>query len=371
VNPSTKIAILLHGGVDRHGEDRVIHAGLWLLERLARLHEVHVFALNQEPQPGDWDLLGTHVHNVGPGRGWRRRLDAAFSAEHRRSPFQLIHGIFGWGGTYGALLGWRYRIPVLFYPLGDELVALNDIGYGMRRTLRGRAEMRIALAGARCVAVPSKYMMDLAASLGCAAERVALGVALDRWPPCAPRPRDPSQRIRLLHVGDIRPVKDQTMLLSAADALRNAGLDFQLDIAGHDTMDGALQRSSRARSLEASVHWHGVLRRDALRSLMDRADVLLVTSRHEAGPIVVLEAAVAGVPTVGTNVGHIADWAPTAAVAVPVGDADALARETIALLADEPRRLAVAQAALGRAVAIDADSTAAAFDRIYREMCAS
>jgi glycosyltransferase involved in cell wall biosynthesis len=113
------------------------------------------------------------------------------------------------------------------------------------------------------------------------------------------------------------------------------------------------------------VRWHGTLRHDALRALVDAADVLLVSSRHESGPLVVLEAAVAGVPTVGTDVGHIAEWAPRAAVAVPVGDAEALARETAALLADEPRRLALAAEAQRLALGIDADHTAAAFERIY------
>ena len=104
---------------------------------------------------------------------------------------------------------------------------------------------------------------------------------------------------------------------------------------------------------------------------MDRADCLVITSRHEAGPLVVLEAAIAGVPTVGTRVGHIADWAPDAAVAVAVGDAASLAREIIALLADESRRFAIAHEAQRRAIAVDADSTAAAFERIYAELTAS
>jgi glycosyltransferase involved in cell wall biosynthesis len=64
------------------------------------------------------------------------------------------------------------------------------------------------------------------------------------------------------------------------------------------------------------------------------------------------------------------EWAPDAAVAVPVGDARALADAVIALLADEPRRLALARAAQQRAMAIDADHTAASFERLYGELCA-
>ena len=91
---------------------------------------------------------------------------------------------------------------------------------------------------------------------------------------------------------------------------------------------------------------------------MESADLLLLTSRHESGPLVVLEAAIAGVPTVGTAVGHLVDWAPHAAVTVPVGDAEALARETAALLADEDHRLRLAEAVQARAEVEDADWTA-------------
>jgi glycosyltransferase involved in cell wall biosynthesis len=363
-----KLAIIVPGGVDRSGEDRVIPCLLWLIERLAGRHDVHVFALSQEPEPGEWSLLDARVHNIGTTRGWRRRLFGRFATEHRTAPFEVVHAFFGGCGTYAAVIGWRHGVPALVHATGGEFVALRDIGYGMRCNARGRLTLRVAVAAARRVTVPTAYMQALAASHGIATQRVPMGVALDRWPLAEPRTRDPSRPIRLLHVGDIRPVKDQSMLLAAASQLRDGGLDFELDMVGYDTMDGALQRSAAARRLSAVTHWHGVLRRDALRALMEQASLLLVSSRHEAEPMVVLEAAMAGVPTVGTAVGHVADWAPEAAVAVPVGDAVALAREMASLLADEPRRLALGRAAQQRAIAVDADYTAAAFERIYQEL---
>jgi glycosyltransferase involved in cell wall biosynthesis len=101
---------------------------------------------------------------------------------------------------------------------------------------------------------------------------------------------------------------------------------------------------------------------------VQESDLLVHTSRHEAGPMAVLEAALAGVPTVGTDVGHVNEWAPDAAVAVPVGNARALALAVDSLLADEPRRIAIAREAQARATAIDADFTAASFERLYAEV---
>jgi glycosyltransferase involved in cell wall biosynthesis len=92
---------------------------------------------------------------------------------------------------------------------------------------------------------------------------------------------------------------------------------------------------------------------------------MVVSSRHEAGPVALLEAATAAVPTVGTAVGHIVEWAPHAAAAVPVGDAIALARAIAELLANEQLRMRMALEARRRAAREDAEYTAHCFQAIY------
>jgi len=86
---------------------------------------------------------------------------------------------------------------------------------------------------------------------------------------------------------------------------------------------------------------------------------------------VLLEAAVAGVPTVGTAVGHLAEWSPSAALAVPIGDWAALAGAISRVLADEALRLQLAAAAQCRAVREDADHTARAFEAMYLRLVAA
>src|SRR5205085_11242275 len=125
-----KLALFVHGGLDRTGEERVIPALLWLLERLARDNEVHAFVREQEQAPAEWDLLGTRVHNVGMTAGRRRRLMSSFAREHRRAPFHALHGFFAWGGSWSAALGRLYSRPAIFHAAGGEFASLTDIGYG-------------------------------------------------------------------------------------------------------------------------------------------------------------------------------------------------------------------------------------------------
>ena len=363
-----RVAIVVPGGVDASGEDRVIPALVWLIERLARRHDVHVFAMQQESEPAQWELRGAHVENIGTGGFRRLRFLSRLAVAHRAAPFDVVHAFFGGVGALASIAALRHQLPFVLHLAGGEPVAIDALGYGSRLSLRGRIGLRVAVAGARRVTVATHFMRTLVGKLGIDAEVVPLGVAVDRWPVRQPRPRHANGTARLLHIGDLRPVKAQDVLLDAVVMLVRQGVDVHLDIAGFDTMNGKLQRSAAAIELGDRVRFHGLLRRDALRRLVLENDLLLHTSMHEAGPLCVLEAAVAGVPTVGTNVGQVCDWAPDAAVGIPVGDADAMARSVASLLSDEPRRIRLAREAQARAIRQDADFTAAEFERIYGEV---
>jgi glycosyltransferase involved in cell wall biosynthesis len=209
-------------------------------------------------------------------------------------------------------------------------------------------------------------MRDLALALGVQATVTPLGVDLVRWPPTPPRPRDVSAPIRLLQVASLNRVKHQPTLLNAIARLRSAGVANELVIIGVDTLDGEIQRL--ADRMDLPVRFLVELPHTELRPWFEWAELLVVSSRHEAGQMVTLEAAVAGVPTVGTRVGHTADFAPEAAVAVPVGDAAALAEAIADVAADDKRRLALATAAQAIAVRHDADFTARTFLETYRRV---
>lgn len=360
-----KIALIVPGGVDRSGTHRVIPVLLALIRRLASRHQVHVYALQQESAPGEWELDGAKIYNIGSAYT-RLRAMRAVTAQHGRAPFDVVQSFFsGTPGLIAATAGRFLGIPSMIHVAGGELVALRDLAYGGRLSWRGRLRESIVLRSATMVTAPSEPMLAALARLKVKAQRVPLGVDRDLWPCRLPVPRQTGEPVRLLHVGSLNRVKDQATLLRGFALLVGSGSDARMDIVGEDTLKGEIQAEAARLQIQGRVTFHGFLTQTSLRPLMERAHLLVISSRHEAGPVVLLEAAIAGVPTVGTAVGHIAEWAPGAALAAQIGDSAELARLISALLADEPRRLRVAAEAQRRALEEDADYTARRFEGIY------
>ena len=370
-----RLAIVVPGGVDRSGTKRVIPALLWLIERLAARHETHVFALAQEPRPDDWTLRGAAVHNLGLAARTRWPGEALLAAGRRlarglsaHGPFDVVHAF--WANNPGFLATRAARslgIPAVVSLAGGELTALPDIGYGSQLLLRERLKVKWALTRASRVTVASGPMASLARGHGVTPEIVPLGVDGAFFSELSSAAGPP----RLLHVASLNRVKDQSILLRAFRRVVNERPDTRLDVVGEDTLAGLVQAECAALALAPHVTFHGFLASDAVIELFRLARLCVVSSRHEAGPLVALEAAACGVPTVGTAVGHIRDLAPERALAVPVGDDGALAAGILELLVDEPRRRAMGQAAQSWARAHDADATASAFERIYADLLAT
>lgn len=369
-----KIGWVAPGGFDRSGRERIVPALLWLLARLACRHEVHVFTLYQYPHPCHYPLLGATVHNLGPSghpfhipRLLLRGLHA-LQQEHVRRPFDVLHGFWAReSGLIATAAGRWLHVPTVVMPLGGELVGLPDIGFGSRLSRRDRFWIGWTFRLATVPVVASNYMRRLLHPIRPDAQVIPLGVDTSLFtPPDTPPPDGPPWR--LLHIGNLNRVKDQPTLLRAFQQMCAFEPAMHLDIIGEDTLNGAIQRLAAELGVAEAVTFHGFLPSETVVQRLQQAHLLLHSSRFEAGQMVTLEAAACGVPTVGTNVGHVADLAPEAAVAVPVNDPPALAHAALSLLRDGERRRAIGRQALAWARAHDADWTADRFEVLYTRL---
>ena len=163
-------------------------------------------------------------------------------------------------------------------------------------------------------------------------------------------------------------MKDQATLLSAAAALRECGYAFELDVVGTGPLEPELRSLARCLGLSERIHWRGAVPHDQLPQEYQRAELFVLSSRHEAQGMVALEAVACGVPVVGTAVGIIPELGP-AARSIRVGDAAGLAAGMAAFLDDEPSRLEAGRAGRERAMAdYSIERCATRFLDLYEEV---
>ena len=376
-----RIGLVVAGGVDRSGRERVTPALLWLIERLARRHDVHVFVLDYYPAPSTYTLAGATIHDVGrvagpPGlRRWRlrARLNRAVAAIAAGGRIDVLHAYMGVpAGIVAVRVGRSAHIPVVVTLDSGELVALDDLRYGLQRRWIDRCAIDTIQRGAARLTVSTEYMRGRPA-LRTPADVVAIGVDRQRF---SGTDRGDGPPWRLLRVASLNRVKDHPTLLQALRLVVDRVGGVHLDVVGEDTMGGAVQSLAHSLRLDGHVAFHGVQPTDRVASFYANAHLHVSTSRHEAAGVAILEAACARLPTVGTRVGYLADWASDdsraeRAVSVPIRDPAALADAIVMLLSDRARRSRIGANAHAWATAHDADWTANRFEQIYEDVRSS
>jgi len=134
-----------------------------------------------------------------------------------------------------------------------------------------------------------------------------------------------------VYVGELRELKGVDLLLSAL-AAQATTYPARAIIVGSGPDEHKFKRQARSLGLGGKVQFAGSL---PARSAFSRARCVVVPSRAESFPYIVLEAAAARMPLIATNVGGIPEIvAGSATPLVPPGDAEALAAQMRLFLAD-------------------------------------
>ncbi len=110
------------------------------------------------------------------------------------------------------------------------------------------------------------------------------------WPSPEPAHAEDRKRFCLLAVGRLHAVKDYRFLIEACDVLRDKGSDFFCWIVGEGPERPALERRIAALGLQGLVHLIGQVPRADLPGYYRYADLVVMTSRSEGIPVVLMEA---------------------------------------------------------------------------------
>lgn len=129
------------------------------------------------------------------------------------------------------------------------------------------------------------------------------GFRLDQWKPRPPR--EPSPKFRIAMVGEISPRKGTDRLPGILRALREKGgfegCEFVMIGEGLSAPEFAAEMRQVLK--EEPVTFLG--RREDVPKLLQNMDLILVPSRQDPLPTVIVEAALSGVPAVGSRAGGI------------------------------------------------------------------
>ncbi len=324
-------------------------------ERLAALHAELSLGVARVPMK----------RSIGPGD-----LPATLRVAHRMAEVRpdVVHAHGAKGGVYGRLAAALHRrragpVAAFYAPHGGSL------HYGA-----GSVEGRIYFAVERALEPATDALIHVSAyeaetyrrKVGtprCPSHVVRNGLRPEEFDPIEPVP----DAADFLFIGELRALKGVDLFIEALALLEGEGLEPRGVVVG----PAAPAEQRRYRDLaNGRVHnriaFHPPMpARDAFRL----ARTVVLPSRAESMPYVVLEAAASAMPLIATNVGGIPEvFAGETQRLVRPGDASALAAAMRAALA-EPDRMAT-EAMLRRSSVAQNFSLAAAAARIeaiYRE----
>ena len=127
------------------------------------------------------------------------------------------------------------------------------------------------------------------------------------------------------------PLKGYDVLFEAFRSLRRAHPQVELTIAGR----GTDSRDCRSQMTEGMTT-HGLIAREEVRQLLYESDALVLASRSEVQPLVLLEAMSTGIPVVATTCIPRCLQLGEGCSIVPVDDAQALAAAMHAVMKNGP-----------------------------------
>jgi glycosyltransferase involved in cell wall biosynthesis len=146
----------------------------------------------------------------------------------------------------------------------------------------------------------------------------------------------------LVYVGEFRHIKGADLLIDAVARLRAGGKPVTLTLGGDGEEFEALKEQVKRLSLGDAVRFIGHVK---ARYGFSKGSLLVVPSRGDSMPYVVIEAAAAGVPMIAANVGGIPEIFDTHTDALfAPSDVAAMAEAIKASLDDPAATLARAQA---------------------------
>jgi len=309
-------------------------------------------------------------------------------------PYDVIHAHYWLSGRLALPFRDRWHAPLVstFHTLGQlkNDVALDDTE--REEAMRADIERRVMTCSDRVIAstpIDESHIIKRYGVPGAKITVIPPGVDLERF-----RPRRKSlarKRFGLgnsplvLFVGRIQRLKGVDVLLQAMRSLNDIapGLQPTVAVVGGapegervDVEQREIERLiglSQSLGIENQVRFLGSVPQESLPDYYSAADVTVMPSTYESFGLVALESMACGTPVVATRVGGLTTLIRDSETGylVPWRDPSLFAQRIGAILTDASLHRYMRRRARERAMAYGWSATAAATERVYRQLVTS
>ena len=253
----------------------------------------------------------------------------------------VLHGHGSKGGSFARLIGTAMRLkgrrPIRIYcPHGgslhfDATTLEGRIYFGLERILERMTDGLVFVSDYERRSYVAKIGRPRVASV-----LAHNGLRQDEFDPIVPRP----DAVDFLYIGMLRALKGTDIFIRAVERLMRRGIPVRAAIVGVGDERGAYEAMVRDLGLRDHVTFHDPV---PIRQALPGTRAVVLPSRAESFPYVVLETLAAGVPLIATRVGGIPEiYREHADRLVPPDDVDAFAAALERHLADPAAGLALA-----------------------------
>jgi N-acetyl-alpha-D-glucosaminyl L-malate synthase BshA len=367
-----RVGLLCHSGIG--GSVRIACA---LAGELAqRGHSIHVMA--RTPPVADWlNGSGASLHTllaaadggpVGLNVDWSSDEQAEFSSlvagVVRTERLQVLHAHYAvpfahFAGSLARRLG--SSSPVTIATLHGTDVSIHGRLPSERRSLTE------SLRALTAITTVSRDHARLASHLFALPEPPVVIPNFVDVARFKPTPHGHRGRPRIIHVSNFRAIKDPRSLASVFLAVRER-IDAELWLVGDGPRLPAMRTMLREAEAGEAVRFFGAT--TDVTTVLQHADLLLMTSVAESFCVAAVEAMACGIPVVATRVGGLAEVVGdgTTGHLFPVG-AHAPAADAVVELLTRPRlRRKLGSAARRQAARFASDRIVPLYEELYRDL---
>jgi glycosyltransferase involved in cell wall biosynthesis len=246
-----------------------------------------------------------------------------------RSQADVVHGHGAKGGLYGRLAMPKKRALRVYTPHGGSLHYDRDsIGGWLNLTAEQVLMLRTDL-----FLFESAYSADVfRRKIGDPGNRLRVvlnGVSPEEFEPVSPA----ADATDLIYIGELRDIKGVDILIDAVGLLHKQGRPVTATLVGHGPDGDKLKAQAEHLGVGNAIR---ILPAMPAREAQALGHIMVMCSRNESLPYVVLEAAASAKPLIATRVGGIPEiYGPLTNILVPPENAPALA-EAITRSLDNP-----------------------------------